>query len=170
MFGIVLLIFFALFHILIDDPECPLEKMREFVTLQESMFATFKLTFAHGEMEPFFSSAPAQLTYGLYVVIVLLLLLNLIIAIMTTTATHIMAEPWREVLWKVEWLDEATSVEYTFSIITLPFRKFLGLKYYSHKKAGFIVKTAANNQCDIYIKCFHCPALEEEHNEQHVPL
>ena len=162
VFGIVLFIFSALFHILIDDPNCPLEKMTEFVTLQESIFATFKLTFAHKEMEPFFSSAPVKLTYVLYVIVVGLLLLNLIIAIMTTTAMHAMAEPWREVLWKVEWLDEATSVEYTFSIITLPFRKFRGLKYYSQKKAGFIVKKVAKNKCNIYIECFHCPALEEE--------
>ena len=162
VFGIVLLIFSALFHILIDDPKCPLEKMTEFVTLQESIFATFKLTFTHGEMEPFFSSAPVKLTYVLFAITVGLLLLNLIIAIMTTTAMRAMAEPWREVLWKVEWLDEATSVEYTFNIITLPFRKFHGLKYYSHKKAGFIVKKVAKNKCNIYIEFFHCPALEEE--------
>ena len=165
VFGIVLLIFSALFHILIDDPKCPLEKMSEFVTLHDSIFATFKLTFAHGEMEPFFSSAPVKLTYVLYVIIVGLLLLNLIIAIMSTTATEIMTEPWREVLWKVEWLDEATSVEYTLSIITLPFRKFSGLQYYFHKKAGFIVEEVTNNKFSIYIECFHCPAVEEEQNE-----
>jgi hypothetical protein len=119
VFGTVVLIFATLFHILIDNPDCPLEKSEGFVTLTESVFTTFQLTFGHGEMEPFFSSAPVQLTYVLYVIIVCLLLLNLIIAIMSTTAMQIMADPWKEVLWKVEWLDEATSVEYTYSVITL---------------------------------------------------
>ena len=165
VFGIVVLIFSMLFHILIDDPDCPLEKSTGFVTITGSIFSTFKLTFGHGEMEPFFSSAPVQLTYAMYVIIVGLLLLNLIIAIMSTTATDIMAEPWKKVLWSVEWLDEATSVEYTFSVITLPFRKLRGRCHYFHKKAGFIVKRGADKKYKIYIQCFHCPALEEQNDE-----
>ena len=165
VFGIVVLIFSVLFHILIDDPDCPLEKSNGFVTLFDSIFSTFQLTFGHGDMDPFFSSALVQLTYALYVIIVGLLLLNLIIAIMSTTATEIMVDPWKEVLWYVEWLDEATSVEYTLSVITLPFRKCRGPEYYFHKKAGFIVQKAPNKKYKVYIKRFHCPALEEQPEE-----
>ena len=161
VFGIVLLIFSTLFHILIDDPNCPLEKSEGFLSMQDSLFSTFKLTFAHGDMEPFFTSAPVQLTYVLYVIIVGLLLLNLIIAIMSTTATEIMAEPWKEVLWKVEWLDEATSAEYAMSVLTLPFRKFTGRGHFSHKKAGYIVKKLPDNKYKIYIECFQCAALQD---------
>ena len=69
--------------------------MTGFETLTESIFSTFCLTFAHGEMEPFFSTMPVQITYVLFVIIVVLLLLNLIIAIMGTTATNILSEPWK---------------------------------------------------------------------------
>ena len=117
VFGIVLCIFSVLFHILIDDPNCPLEKANGFVTVADSLFSTFQLTFGHGNFDPYSSSPPVQLTYVLYVVIMGLLLLNLIIAIMSTTATDILQEPWKQVLWKIEWLDEATSAEYTFSLL-----------------------------------------------------
>ena len=165
VFGIVLFIFSVLFHNLLDYPKCPLEKMAEFATLHDSIFATFRFTFAHGDLDTFFSSAPVKLTYILYVIIVGLLLLNLIIAVMSDTATHIMAHPWKEVLWNVEWLDEATSVEYAFSMITLPFRRLHGFEYYFHKRAGFIVKKTTNNKYKIFIEHFLCPALEEDENE-----
>ena len=79
-----------------------------------------------------------------------------------TTATDIMSDPWKEVLWKAEWLDEATSAEYTFSVIILPFRKFIRCGYFSHEKAGYIVKRLPNKKYKIYIECFHCPALQKQ--------
>ena len=169
VYGIVVLIFSVLFYILIDDTSCPLEKNKEFQTFGASMFSTFRLTFGHGDLDPFFSTMPVQMAYVLYVIIVVLLLLNLIIAIMSTTATNIMSEPWKQVLWKVKWLDEATSVEYTISIMSMPFgklnryrpfRKLHKLRHSSHKRAGFIVKRVSERKYNVYIECFQCPALK----------
>ena len=103
------------------------------------------------------------MTYFLYVIIVVLLLLNLIIAIMSTTAGEIMINPWKDVLWTVEWLDETTSVEYTFSVLGLPFRNCCTCSFLSHRNAGFIVKKV-EGQYRIYIKLFHCPALKYHRN------
>ena len=159
-------IFSVLFHILIDDPNCPLEKATGFVTMADSLFSTFQLTFGHGDFDPYSSSPPVQLTYVLYVVIMGLLLLNLIIAIMSTTATDILQEPWKQVLWKIEWLDEATSAEYTFSLFTLPFRRCLkGRALFFHEKAGYIVTKSEKEKVKICIKCFHCDALQEERED-----
>ena len=169
VYGIVVLNFSALFYILIDDTSCPLEKNNDFQTFGASIFSTFRLTFAHGDLDPFFSTMPVQMAYVLYVIIVVLLLVNLIIAIMSTTATIVMSEPWKQVLWKVKWLNEATSVEYTISIIALPFRKLnkyrpfrklRELRHSSHKRAGFVVKGASKRKYSVYIECFQCPALK----------
>ena len=162
IYGIVLVIFAMLFHVLIDDPSCPLKKTRGFETVSDSIFSTFKLTFGDIETEPFFSTAPLQMTYILFVIIVLLLLLNLIIGIMGTTAANVMAEPWKQVLWKVEWLDEATSVEYTIRIMILPFRKLRKYWYSSLKKAGFVVNREPQDKYSVFIECFDCPALKNK--------
>ena len=161
IFGCVVVIFAVLFYILIDDPNCPVQNSVGFKTLGESIFSTFKLTFGHGDLEPFFIDISVKLAYVLYVVIVCLLLLNLIIAIMSTTATDIMAQPWRDCLWKVEWLDEATSTEHSFAILGLPFKRISMLGYYSHKKAGFVTKKMSNNRYKVFIEIFHCPKLNQ---------
>ena len=119
--------------------------------------ATFKLTFGHGDMDMYYNSTPVILTYCIYVVIVGLLFMNLIIAIMSTTATEIMAEPWKSALWRVEWLEEATSLEYTICALGVVCRKCCSLRYYSHRMAEYIVKTQ-DGETKIYIKVFDCPS------------
>ena len=159
VFGMVLFIFSVLFNILNDEPKCPIIKMEGFDSLLDSMFSTFKLTFGHGDLDPYFTGPPAKMTYTLYVIIVGLLLMNLIIAIMSTTATEIMADPWKGALWWVEWLDEATSVEYTFSVIGLCCRSCSNCNYRSHKRAGFVVRRI-HGKTKVFIEVFRCPALE----------
>ena len=146
VFGCVLFIFSILFYIVIDNPDCPVENQTGFTTITASMLSTFALAFGHGEFDPYFVDMTTQLTYVLYVIIVGLLLLNLIIAIMSTTAMEIMAEPWKSALWKMEWLDEATSVEYAFAVISLPLKRFSRLAFYSHKRAGYVVKKLPNKK------------------------
>ena len=119
IFGIVVFIFCGVFHLVADKVSCPLVKEDGFETLTNSFLSTFQLAFGHGEQDVYSSSTSMSLSYVLYVVIVGLLLMNLIIAVMSSTATQIMVEPWKSALWQMEWLDEATSVEYTFSVLGL---------------------------------------------------
>ena len=161
VFGAVLFIFSILFHVLIDEPKCPIVKYAGFGSIVNSIFSTFKLTFGHGELSAFYVSTPVKMTYTLYVIIVGLLLMNLLIAIMSSTATEIMADPWKEALWRMEWLDEATSVEFTFCVLSLLYRRTCTCGYFSHKSAGFLVKRV-DNEHRIYIEVFHCPVLEEQ--------
>ena len=163
VFGMVLCIFSLLFHILLDDPNCPIEKTSEFADLIDSLYATFQLTFGHGDFDVYSTNMPVKLTYVLYVIIMGLLLMNLIIAIMSTTATDIMTDPWKKSLWLVEWLDEATSVEYTFSVLMLVSRKWTcpgKIGYMSHKKAGFVVKKSNDEEWKIYVENFQCTPLK----------
>ena len=163
VFGMVLCIFSLLFHILSDDPDCPFTKFSEFANLTDSLYATFQLTFGHGAFDVYSTNMNVKLTYVLYVIIMGLLLMNLIIAIMSTTATNIMTDHWKKPLWLVEWLDEATSVEYTFGVLTLMFRKRAcpgKIGYMSHKKAGFVVKQLNDGEWKIYVENFQCTSLK----------
>ena len=160
IWGIVLVLFSVLFYFITDVPTCPLLKYDGFNSILESMFSTFKLTFGHGDFDAYYSNIPVKITYFLYVIIVALMLLNLIIASMSITAAKIMVDPWRELLWTMEWLDEATSVEYTFTVLALPFRTCCSIcEFHTHRKAGFIVKKVENKH-RVYVELFHCPALE----------
>ena len=160
----VVFIFAIIFHILIEDPTCPLKKYDGFESIVSSMFSIFKLTFGHGEFDAYYTTEAVMLTYTLYTVIVGLLLMNLIIAIMSTTATDIMTEPWKETIWRNEWLDEALSVEFTFYLVSRPFKRWLSSGYWSHKKAGFQVIMVDKEKKDyrIFIEVFRCRALEKD--------
>ena len=157
--GIVILIFAALFHILINNEECPMEKETGFQDMGTAMLSTFQLTFGHGNRGPFFQSTPVILTYCIYMIIVSLLLMNLIIAIMSSTATEIMAEPWKSKLWIVDWLDEATSLEYTVCCLGSLCRQSCTLRHASHRHAGYIMREKGD-ALKIYIPDFDIPALE----------
>lgn len=158
IFGIVVLSFSGIFHIIADNPACPLFKEKGYGSIFDSMLSTFQLSFGHGEFDAYSSSLAMSVSYVLYVVIVGLLLMNLIIAVMSGTAARIMMEPWKGALYKIEWLDEATSVEYTFSVLGLLCRR-CACGYVSHSKAGFVVKKV-DGGCKIYIEKFYCPAMD----------
>ena len=163
VFGIVIFIFSIIFHILIQDPNCPIIKSSGFEDLLSSMFSTFKLTFGHGDLDAFFTTTPVKISYTLYIIICGLMLMNLIIAIMSSTATDIMAEPWKHTLWRMEWVDEALSAEYTFAVLGILVQKCWKWKYWSHRRAGFIVREyeeGKGKRYKVYIEVFHCPALE----------
>ena len=162
IYGIVLFIFSVIFHILIDDPNCPLKKYDGFGSILSSMFATFKLTFGHGDFDAYYTTTSVMLTYTIFVIMSGLLFMNLIIAIMSTTATSIMADPWKDTLWRMEWLDEALSVEYTLSVLTLPFSRCCHCGYWSHKRAGYVVRQDeedGKHRYKVFIEIFQCPAL-----------
>ena len=164
VYGAVVFIFSIIFHILIEDPECPVKKHDGFESISDSMFSIFKLTFGHGEFDAYYTTTPVMLTYTLYTIIVGLLLMNLIIAIMSTTAENIMTDPWKETTWRVEWLDEALSVEFTKCLVLRPFQRWLATGYWSHKKAGFEVIEIDKEKKDyrIFIEVFYCRALEKD--------
>ena len=113
VFTIVVFVFSAIFYMILTNTECPVEKLSGFQSLIASMFSTFQLTFGHGDITVFYSNIPAKVSYVMYIVIMGLLLMNLIIAIMSSTATDVMQEPWRETLWHMGWLEEALSAEFT---------------------------------------------------------
>ena len=163
VFGMVLCIFSLLFHVLFENPKCPVEKIAEFADIIDSLYATFQLTFNHGNFNVYSTNMPVKLTYVLYVIIMGLLLMNLIIALMSTTATNIMTDRWKKPLWLVEWLDEATSVEYTFGVLMLMFRKRTcpgKIGYMSHKKAGFVMKKSNDEEWKIFVENFKCTSLK----------
>ena len=141
VYAIVLFIFAVIFHILIHDTKCPLIKYNGFENIVSSMFETFKLTFGHGEFDAYSTSTSVMLTYTLFVIMSALLFMNLIIAIMSKTATDVMTNPWKDTLWRMEWLEEALSVEYTFSVLALPFSRCCHCSFKS------------------LIELFHCPAI-----------
>ena len=161
IFGVVVLIFSGIFHLVSDKVECPLVKEDGFDTITDRVLSTFQLAFGHGEMDVS-SSTSMSLSYVLYVVIVGLLLMNLIFAVMSSTATQIMVEPWKSALWQMEWLDEATSMEYTFSVLGLLCQCCCccwSCGYSSHRYAGFVVRNV-DGKLRIYIEVFQCPAMD----------
>ena len=141
-------------------PTCEIQGIEDILS---SMFETFKVTFGHGEFDAYHISTPVMLTYSLFVIISGLLFMNLIIAIMSTTATEVMTNPWKDTLWRIEWLEEALSVEFTFSVLSLPFSRCCHCDFKSHKWAGYDVTHSDRKGRKIYtisIEVFHCPALD----------
>ena len=162
IFATVVLIFSGVFHLVAVKPNCPLVKEDGFDDFTKSLLSTFMLAFGHGDQNVFKTSTSISLTYVLFVVIVCLLLLNFIIALMSNTATRIMNEPWKNALWQMEWLDEATSVEYTFSILVLLCRCsccFQSCGHTRHRNAGFVVKEV-DGKDKIYIEMFQCTSMD----------
>jgi hypothetical protein len=159
IFIMVLLSFASIFNLMADNPACPLLKANGFDNIFQSVLSTFQLSFGHGEFDAYSSRSAMTLSYLMYVVIVGLLLMNLIIAVMSSTASRIMVEPWKGALWKIEWLDEATSVEYTFSVLLLLWRCCWTCGYVSHRNAGFVVRKV-EGKSKIYIEKFYCPAMD----------
>ena len=162
IFGTVVLIFSGVFHLVADKANCPLVKEDDFDEFPKSLLSTFMLAFGHGEHNVFKTSTSISLTYVLFVVIVSLLLMNLIIAVMSSTATRIMNEPWKNALWQMEWLDEAASVEYTFNVLVLLCRCsccFQSCGHSSHRNAGFVVKEV-DGKDKIYIEMFQCTSMD----------
>ena len=155
--GLVIFIFGVIFHILIVDEKCPIRKEKGFEGVGVAMFSVFKLTFGHGEFEPYYSSTPVMFTYALFTIIVGLLLLNLIIAIMSTTAMDLMTPDGREALGKLEWLNESLAAEYTVAAIAGSCYK--ALLYKDHSKAGYVV-TRDTKEPKVYIRVFYCPKLD----------
>ena len=83
--------------------------------------------------------------------------------IFNTTATNLMTDPWKDTLWRVEWLDEALSVEYTFAVLALPFSRWFHCGHLSHKSAGYGVKRERGKSAyryKVFIEVFQCPALK----------
>ena len=162
IFGTVVLIFSGVFHLVADKASCPLVKETEFEDFTKSLLSTFMLAFGHGDFGIYKNSTSITLSYVMYVVIVGLLLMNLIIAVMSSTATQIMMEPWKNALWQMEWLDEATSVEYTFNVLGLLCRFFFCFQscgHNSHRNAGFVVKEV-DGKDKIYIEVFQCGSMD----------
>ena len=151
VFTIVVFIFSAIFHMILINPQCPLENLAGFQSLLESMFSTFRLTFGHGDVTNFYSNFPAKVTYVLYIVIMGLLLMNLIIGIMSSTATDVMQEPWRKTLWCMEWLEEALSTEFTYTVLGLSCRRCCKCNYIRHRNAGYVVERGDDGKYKIYI-------------------
>ena len=121
IYSIVLFTFAFIFHIMLDSPGCTSLRYAGFETILSSMLEMFKLTFGHGIYNPYFTSPVTTLTYVLFVILSGLLFMNLIIALMSTIATEIMTQPRKDVLWRMEWLDEALSIEFSMAVLGLPF-------------------------------------------------
>ena len=160
VFTIVVFIFSAIFNMILTNPECPVENLAGFNDLFESMFSTFRLTFGHGDIDAFYSNIPAKVSYVMYIVIMGLLLMNLIIGIMSSTAMDVMQEPWRETMWHMEWLEEALSAEYTYTVLGLSCRCCCNCNYISHRKAGYVVERCGDGTFKMYLPVLNLPMLE----------
>ena len=79
--------------------------------------------------------------------------MNLIIAIMSTTATQIMTDPWKTATWEMEWLKEALAAETTFQIVTAPLHRCIGPMLL--KSVGFSVGRK-KERGNVYIEVFSC--------------
>ena len=146
---------------ILTNTECPVEKLSGFQSLIESMFSTFQLTFGHGDITVFYSNIPAKVSYVMYIVITGLLLMNLIIGIMSSTATDVMQEPWRETLWYMGWLEEALSAEFTYTCtaLGLPCRCCCKCNYVSHRNAGYVVERGDDGKYRMYLPIVNVPVL-----------
>ena len=153
IYAAVLFVFSIIFHFLMREPSCMAHKFHQFETLLESMFTTFQLGMGHGEVDVYSLSTPVKVTYILYTIICVLLLMNLIIAIMSTTATQIMTDPWKTAMWEMEWLKEALAAETTFQIMTAPLNRCL--RPVLLKSVGFSVGKK-KERGNVYIELFSC--------------
>ena len=152
--GLVILIFSLIFHLLIVNEDCPVNKYDGYETLEQSMLSVFMLAFGHGDFDQYQASAPVTVAYAFFVVIVALLLLNLIIAIMNATARDLMTEEGKATLQKTEWLNEALSVEFTFTTLLMSIKRNLNLKY----KAGYHV-VKYEDKAKVFLRVFYCDKL-----------
>ena len=147
VYAIILFTFSVVFHILIQKPVCPIQKLPGFSSLGESMFSTFKLIFGNSDdPEAFFINNSVKLTYILYTITCGLLLVNLIIAIMSSLAQDVMATHRMKTFWKAEWLKEALSAE--FSVDSCFVGRFFRL--WSLRKAGFGVHGENVVKVEVY--------------------
>ena len=160
VFCVVIFIFSMVFHMVIVNKECPVEKLDDFRNPIESLFSTFRLTFGHGELSAFYGHNTAKVTYVMYTVVMGLLLMNLIIGVMSSTAAYVMQEPWRETLWHMEWLEEALSAEYTYTVLGLLCRCCCKCNYISHRKAGYVVERGDDDKYKMYLPIVNLPKLQ----------
>jgi hypothetical protein len=95
------------------------------------MFSTARMTFCHGNIEPFYTTVALKLIYVIYLVLTVLLMLNMIIGVMGSTVGQVTASPQKEAVHTIEWLKEALALEYAWNTMTC--FKFCCLSCMYHK-------------------------------------
>ncbi len=122
VYGIITAIFALVFHFVMRDEECPVNKREEFQTITSSIFVVYTLSIGGDNNNVFVetSNVNAKMAYTAYTIITVVLLLNLIIAIMTTTAEAINQQPWKQALVSMEMWNEILGVEAVFLSLYSP--------------------------------------------------
>ena len=119
VYGFVFICVSFLFHVVMRDDKCKMRRLPQFATVPDSMFETFKLLLGHGDFY-YNHNIPAKMLYLIYCIFCVLLLLNFIIAVMSSTADHIMRSPWKTILVVKEHLQETLSAESLLHCLLLP--------------------------------------------------
>ena len=176
----VVYIFGTALSIIVIHPQCANETLASFRNLSNAMLSTVGHMFGHGNMDAFYTHIPVKVSDVMLIAVMGFLLM---ILCKLSTAETVMKEPGIETLLFKEWLQEALSAEYTFAVLSLPFR-YCGINklfkgwvqeactvlclpyrcrsisktnYTRHREAGYIVKRGDDGKVKMFIPVQNLP-------------
>ena len=140
-------------------PQWPDKTFAGFRKPYDLMLALFRL-FLHVDLNTLFSNSPVSVP-GLLPLIVLLIMQSIVWLLqslnMASREQPVMKEPRKELLLYMQWLEEALSAEYTFTVLCLPLRCCNWCTYISHHVAGYTVERGNDGKFKMYMPVKNLP-------------